>query len=264
MAIITYPEVPLLQKGLIDDGAGYYPNKIAFDVQGFGTGVNNSRVDACNIGAAGDCANYVFPAAGGIQMRVVSTSANDDGSPAGTGVRTVIIHYLDANYAVKQETITLNGTTAVNTSATDILRVNDLHSSTVGSIGWADGSITLENTAGTVVYARIDATYNRSRNAVFTIPAGKQGYIDHWNYFSGTTSGTHYTRFALRATCHENVEYSGVFILQDGAGTLNGGNNTYYDIPLHLPEKTDVKVSVISDAAAANAQVNSHFSGWYE
>lgn len=256
--------LPLCDPLLIGNVNNYYPTRIPFDVQGFGTGVNNTRVDVCNIGTAEACAPYVFPPAGGIQMRVISTSTNDDGSPAGTGVRTVTIHYLDTNYTVQQETLTLNGTTAVTTVATNILRVNDFHSETAGSLSHADGNITLENTAGTVVYARIAPTYNRSRNAVFTIPAGKTGYITHWNFFSGTATGTHYTRFALRSDSHEATRTPGVFQLHDGAGTLNGGTNTYYDIPIVVPEKTDIKVSVISDAANAAAQANSHFSGWYE
>lgn len=262
MAINTYPTVPLLQRDLIDDGDGYYPSKIAFEVEGAGTGVNNTDVDVANIGAAGAAANYVFPAAGGIQMSVISTSAND--AAAGTGIRTVTIHYLDASYNAQQETVTLNGVGRVNTVATNILRVNDLHTITAGAGAFAAGNVTLENTAGTVIYARIPTGQNRSRNAVFTIPAGKNGYLTHWNASSGTAAGSHYTVFRLLATTHENTLYPGIFIIQDAVGTLNSGNNIDYDIPIHLPAMTDIKVQVISDAGAANAIVNSHFSGWYE
>jgi len=263
MSIRAYPEVPLLQKDLIDDGQGYYPTKIGFDVVGFGNTVGNTRVDVCNIGAAEAAAVYVFPPAGGIQMRIISTSANDDGNPVGTGVRTLRIHYLDANYAVQSEDLTTNGTTAVTTIATNILRVQEVHTLTAGSLGAAGGDITLENTAGTVVYARMATGYNRSRNGVFTIPAGKTGYLTHWNAFSGTSIGTHYTRFTLRATTHDNTLLS-VFVAQDAKGNLNGGDETYYDIPIRLPAQTDIKVSVVSDAAGANALCNTHISGWYE
>lgn len=261
MSIKVYPELPLLQKDLIDDGIGYYPNKINFDVVGFGNTVNNVRLDVCNIGAGEAAAVYVFPPAGGIRMSVVSSSAND--TAAGTGVRTVRLHLLDANYNILTEDITLNGTTPVNTVATNILRINEMHTLTTGTLLAPAGDITLTSVGGATIYARMATSFNRSRNGVFTIPAGKRGYLTHWNAFSGTATGTHYTRFTLRATTHDNTLLP-VFIAQDAKGTLNGGDDTYYDIPITLPEKTDIKVSVVSDSASANSLVNSHFSGWYE
>lgn len=261
MAIWTYPTVPLLQKDLIDEGSGYYPNKFAFDVLGGSPAVNNTRVDVTNIGGA-TSASYVFPPAGGIQMRVVSTSVND--AAAGTGIRTVKIHYLDANYAVQVETVTLNGTTPVNTVATTILRVQEVHAVTVGSGAQAAGDISLQNTAGTVTYALIGTGFNRSRNAIYTIPAGKTGYLTHFDASSGTATGTHYTQFTIRLSTHDGILLPGVFLAHDGIGTLNNGQTIYYDIPITCPEKTDIKVSVISDSGSASAVCMSHFSGWYE
>lgn len=260
MTIKVYPELPLLQKDLIDEGLGYYPEKRSFDVLGHAYNIINNRVDVTNIGGTSP-AVYVFPASP-IQMRIVSSSAND--TSGGTGIRSVTLHYLDTNYAVQQEDITLNGTTPVNTVATNILRVQEVHAKTVGSIGQSAGDIILTDTTGTTVYARIETGFNRNRNATFTIPAGKTGYLTHWNISSGTSSGTHYTRFTLRMTTHDGVVLPGVFIGHDGSAALNASENIYYDIPITLPERTDIKVSVISDAANANAEVNSHFSGWYE
>lgn len=262
--IAAFPEIPVLQRDLIDNGTGYYPNKIQFDVLGYGISVDNTRLDVVNIGASEAAAIYVFPPAGGIQMSIVSTSVNDDGNPGGTGIRTVRIHYLDANYAIQTEDITLNGTTRVNTVSTNILRINEIHAQTIGSNGSAVGSISLDNTAGTVTYARIGIGFNRSRNGIFTVPAGKTGYLSHWDASSGTASGNHYTRFTLRMTTHDNVLIPGVFIAHDSIGTVNGMSSIYYDIPIVLPAMTDIKVSVISDSGTANAIVDSHFSGWYE
>lgn len=259
--ITVSPEVPLLQKDLIDDGRGYYPTKFSFDVSGHATTVNNTRVDVTNIGAASAAATYVFPASP-IQMAVVSTSAND--AAAGTGIRTVEIHYLDTNYAKQTEIVTLNGVTPVNTVATNILRVNDFYATTVGSGGLAAGNITLTSVGGAVIYARIETGFNRQMNAVFTIPAGKTGYLTHWNVSEGTSAGAHYTRFFLTLTAQDGVYNSGVFTCHDQSGVQNASENIYYDIPIYLPAKTDIKVSCISDAANANAEVTSHFSGWYE
>lgn len=264
MKVTSYPEIPYLQKDLIDDGSyGPYPNKIAFEVDGFVENVDNVRIDVTNIGGTTP-GQYVFPPAGGIQMQVQSSDANDDGNPVGTGARTVHIHYLDDSYNVQFETVTLNGITAVTTVATNILRVNDFHVTTVGSNGQPVGNITLTNVGATIVYSRIDAGYNRARNGIFTIPAGKTGFISHWAAYSGSSGGNHYTRVTLRATTHENTLWPGVFIACDTIGCEDGGDNVNIDIPIHLPATTDVKASAIADAAVANVFVNIHFSGWYE
>ena len=52
------------------------------------------------------------------QRSVKSSSAND--TSAGSGAKAVRIVYLDSNYVKKSEIITMNGTTAVPTVATDI------------------------------------------------------------------------------------------------------------------------------------------------
>lgn len=260
MSIIQMPSVPLLQESLIDNGVGYYPDKYAFAVIGYSPAVNNARVDVTNIGNATSVA-YVFPASA-IQMAVVSSSAND--AAAGTGIRTIRIHYLDTNYAVQYEDVTLNGTTPVNTVATNILRVNGIHALTVGSTGLAVGNVSLTSVGGATTYALIYASATTSRNCVFTIPANKTGYLTHFNVTEGTAAGTHYTRFTLAATCHDNVLLSGVFIAQDELAALNGAASIAYDIPITLPAKTDIKVSAVSDSGAANAMCTAHFSGWYE
>ena len=107
-----------------------------FRILGYNGAIGTSLEDVWEAGGS-----YVFPAAGGIQMEVISGSADDDGDPAGTGIQTVDIHYLDADHAEQSETVTLNGLTAVATTATDILRVNEFHASAVGSGGVAAGNI---------------------------------------------------------------------------------------------------------------------------
>ena len=63
------------------------------------------------------------PADAGEQMTIVSEDADDDGDPVGTGARTVRIHYCDDAGDAQLEDVTLNGTTPVDTVATDIRAV---------------------------------------------------------------------------------------------------------------------------------------------
>lgn len=249
--------IPLLQQDLIGNANNYYPNKTFGFALGRNDNVNNTRVDLWN----GPTGTYVFPAAAQ-QMHVVSSAAND--AAAGTGVRTVVIDYLDANYNQQQETITLNGVTPVNTVATNILRINGFHATSVGSGGSAAGNISLTNLGGTVTYGYIQTGYNSARQAVFTIPAGKNGYLSHWQGSSGTTSGTHFTKISIIATAHEGVLLPGVFVVQDEQGTLNNGGLATMPTPLRFPATCDIKMSAVSDAANAAAQVMGAMFGWLE
>lgn len=118
---------------LYDIAEGNVTNHSSFSLFGYNGDVDVGTEDLISAGAS-----YTFPAAE-MQMEVVSSSANDDGSPAGFGARTVIIDYLDDAYAEKSETVTLNGTTAVATTATDIFRVNRFRVKTAANPADEDG-----------------------------------------------------------------------------------------------------------------------------
>lgn len=244
-------------EALIDNLNNSQPTRSLGWTFGRNTLVQNVRCDLWE----GPTCTYVFPASP-IQMQVVSTSAND--AAAGTGVRTVYIHYLDTNYNEQTEIVTLNGLTPVNTVATNILRINSFHAGSVGSGAAAAGTITLKNTAATVTYAQISAGYNTCRQAIYTVPAGKYGYISHWQAASGTTTGVHYTQVSVVATSHAGVLLPGVFLVVDETGVMNGPSEINLPIPIRIAPMSDVKMTAISDAANANAVVNGAIMGWLE
>lgn len=256
--IWTYPEVPLLQQDLISSAKLYYPNKDWDFSIGRNNSVNNVRIDLWE----GPTGTYVFPTTG-IQMQVVSSSAND--TLAGTGAQKVHIHYLDSNYNYNVETINMNGLAVVNTVATNIFRINGFHVVQVGTVnGSSAGNISIQSVGGAVTYGYISAGYNTARQAIYTIPAGKTGYISHWQCGSGTSSGQHFTQVEIRATCHKGIRWPGVFLAVDVASTLNSNNEISFGTPIPIPEKTDVKMSAISDSAAANAVTIGAIMGWVE
>lgn len=218
--------------------------------------VNDTLVTLWN----GPTNTYVFPTVGQ-QMRIVSTSASD--TAAGTGARTMHIHYLDSNYLPKEETITMNGTTPVNTVATDIFRINAMHVVSKGSSLTAVGAISLTNLAGTVTYAYQEANTNSSRQAVFTVPAGVTGYITHWQASSGST-GNHFCQIRLAATSMDGTSYPDVMLVQDEQGTQNGGIAITFPTPLPIPAKTDVELFAISDNPNANVIAMGSIMGFFE
>lgn len=247
---------PLLQQDLIGNVAIGPTNRSRGFVFGKAPVVNNVVVDLWT----GPTTTYVFPTVGQ-QMRVVSDSAND--SSTGTGVQKIHIHYLDSSYTIRNEVITLNGLTPVNTVATNIYRINAMHAEQVGTVGVSAGNISLTNTAGTITYGHIVAGFNSARQSIYTVPVGVTGYINHWQASSGS-AGNHFCQTTLRATCHDGVLFPGVFLIQDEVGTQNGGLEITFPTPVPIPAGTDVKISAISDSNAANVIALGAIMGWFE
>lgn len=236
---------PSLQIDAIGNHKHGDPNYTRGFVFGRRVNIDNTEVDLWE----GPTDSYVFPTSA-MSMRIVSSGAND--SSSGTGIQQVLVHYLDNDYLPQITTVTLNGTTPVTLTPTNILRINNMHASAVGSGGVAAGNISLTNTAGTVTYGYITAGFNTARQAIYTVPAGVVGYISHWQCSSGSTSGNHFTPITLRATTHAGILFPGVFLIQDEHGTQDQGTAISFPIPIRIPAKTDVKISAISDTGTAN------------
>lgn len=112
------------------------------------------------------------------QRSIVSSSASD--TAAGTGARTVEITYLTAAGAGPfTETLTLNGTTPVNTVATNICYVESIAVKTVGSNESNVGTLSLKATTGGggATIMSMTAGDNRTLHTLRYVPAGSDIYI---------------------------------------------------------------------------------------
>jgi hypothetical protein len=164
------------------------------------------------------------PAAAGVQMSVVSTSAND--SSAGTNIRTIEIHYLDANLAPLIEVVTMNGITPVLTVATNIRFIQCLHLLTAGGTYAAAGTITASN--GGIVYSQISIGETRCSSSFRMVPAGKVLYINAMigSSISGTAAARTIIKFVSNQVENNTFTNPVVLIplnsigLQDNAATL--------------------------------------------
>lgn len=246
--------VPFFQQDLIGSARNYYPDRSRGFVFGKRLALDNVRADLWG----GPTARYVFPTAP-VQMSIVSTSANDTAN--GTGLRAVRIHYLDHNYQPQITDVTLNGLTPVLTTPTDILRVNGMHAMAVGSNIVSVGAISLTNNGTT--YGYIYAGDNVARQAIFTVPDGVFGYINHWQASSGST-GNHFCQTILAATTHDGIIIPGVSLLQDEQGTQNNGVVIQFPIPIPIPPKTDVRLAATADAQNAGVTALGAIMGWFE
>lgn len=240
---------------------GKYPRKTPFIKFGANTALNNVRQDVWNVGG-----NYVFPTTGQ-GMEVISTSVND--TSIGTGVRTVLIYYLDSNYVQHKIQVNLNGTKPVLTSVADIFRVNYMYAEEVGSTGFAVGDVDIRHISGTPVYSRISAGYNTSSQAIYTVPAERDVYLTNWR-ISGALGTGKFIRAFLVANQSlsdfppivEKPDNIGTFIQQDAASIGGTALDVPYTIPLRFSETVDIKVSAVGSTVAANSDIFSSFRGF--
>lgn len=131
---------------------------------------------------------------GATMLEMVSTSAND--SAAGTGARTVLHNPLDTSYIQAPVTLTLNGLTPVAFPAA-VFRYNSGLITSAGSGKTNAGDIIIRDAGGGTTRAIIPAGYGITRQAVFTVPAGKTACINSQFFCINRTGGvSRYATFA--------------------------------------------------------------------
>jgi hypothetical protein len=186
-------------------------------------------------------------------LSVVSTDADDDGDPAGTGARTALIEGLDDNYLEITDTITLNGTTPVNTNI-QFFRVNRVEVITSGTSQSNEGIIDVKN--GADILARINFTAGqgegRAQTGVYTVPAGHEFLL--CRVFGSTVGGNN----AHLHTGIRELDKSWIterhFTLKDSPFSANW---TYGKL---VPEKADIVL--ISHATGGGAEVDAGLCGY--
>lgn len=198
----------------------------------------------------------------GTTLQISSNSSAD--SALGSGARSLNLYYLDSNYAEGSEVIIPNGTTPVNTAGTNIFRVQNMRVASTGAGYATGGNISLKNGGNTVGYIR--AGFNRMRQLVWTVPAGKVLYVTSWSVSAGDQTAAKGMICTTKAT-YDNK--SGVAL---AAGLhfmpyteLVLSNNTFcreFEIPTRLPEKVDLKVSCYTTSGGGIC--STRLMGWYE
>jgi len=115
----------------------------------------------------------VQPASPGVQMELVSDSAED--SLAGDGAQKVKLSYFTKEpWEMFIEVVEMDGTTPVNTVATDIYRLNKVE---VVKGSPAVGTITLKSTDASILYAQIDQYETFFERAIFYVETGDQAVV---------------------------------------------------------------------------------------
>lgn len=117
-----------------------------------------------------------FLSTSGEHIHLVSDSVEDDpdkgGAVVGTGAHSVKVFYLDADGASQSETIAMNGTDAVISTATDIMFIIKAVVIDSGTGKTNAGTILVKNAAENATLATIAASESRSFNGFYRVPVG--------------------------------------------------------------------------------------------
>ncbi len=177
-------------------------------------------------------------------------------SSSASDTQDVIVETLDANYNIQQLTVTLAGQTKTRIGTTEtVLRVycayNDSATDFVGDIYiYEDDTLTagVPDTA-TKVRAKITIGHNQTLMSIYTIPAGKTGYlVEKW----GGTNKDKETEFHVMARLFGKAfRVKQVDVLYQA--------QFFHDhvIPVPFLAKTDLEIA--AKVSAATAEVTAGF-----
>ncbi len=242
----------------LEVGKGSIPGTAIMSAMGEweGGSVDADGEDCCRWNDVSGPARLPTPASGGEQMTVTSTHAGDD--DGGTGANTIRIEYLDDTGAEQIETITMNGTADVDTTATNIRFINDMYTLTTGSSGVAEGNITIIKKGGTIgadLYNLIAVGGNKSLVPHRMVPLGKTLYLKSWHT---EISSNDRCAMKIRSTDMFGVLIEGVFCFKDVAylSKVASGPLALHSTP--VPALSIVKISHWDDQAGSEGSC-----GWW-
>lgn len=192
-----------------------------------------------------------------------STTAIIDSLSSSNAADTMDIEVqgLDSNYALVEQTITLSGQTRVALT-TNLIRVFRMKN--VGSTDVVGNVYCYENTALTAgtptdttkIRAEIVDGNNQTEMAVYTIPAGKTGYLRQW--FASSSGAKKTTNYLIKLKARP---FGQVFQLQHTSSIADAAPylHTYIE-PQGFAEKTDIEMTAaLTYASVTEAAVSAGF-----
>lgn len=179
------------------------------------------------------------------------SSGDVDDTAAGAGAQQVLVEGLDGGYNEIFEYVELNGQTAVATGQ-KYLRVHRMSVTR----GVQNQGIVYIGTGGpasgvpTTTYGAIPATFGKTTQALYTIPAVYTGYLWHMDTKTAVSQKT-LSRLMVR-------ELGQAFHAEDVQTSLQSPAESDWRFPLRIPGKSDVELQVF--ATGAGGQMSGVFT----
>lgn len=186
---------------------------------------------------------------------IVSTSASDDGSPAGIGARTVTVYGLTSwSTAETSETVTLNGVGAVNTANSYVV-IHRMVVATSGASGPNVGTITATAATDATITAVILPTGGTTEMAIYGIPSIQTAYLSKFHASVNDAAAAGRVDFYAKVNTNP-ASFPTVFTIVRTFCLANNGTNAYddsFDPPIKIVGPAIIKLSGIGSAVDIDA-----------
>lgn len=235
-------------------------------VNKFGTAPDGIQTTVTDIWSRADSAAtqqiWLAPTAARIHA-LVSTSTNDDGNPVGTGARTIQVTGLTAwNAAETSETVTLDGTTPVNTANSYVI-IHRMKVLTCGASGPNVGVITATAATDNTITALIAAGDGQTEMAIYGVPSTQDFYMTRWSCGIGKGAAAAVSAsFELRVNENPDVQTVAFLRKNDFSVQSNGSTNVekHFANPIKYAGPCIIKVQAYGSAADIDGK--SGFDGY--
>lgn len=183
---------------------------------------------------------------------IVSSSASDDGDPAGVGARTVRVWGLtDWDTAEVSEDITLNGTTNVNTANSYVI-IHRMRVLTSGATSVNVGTISATAATDTTVTAIIRPSEGTTHMAIYGFPSTQTVYLVRWYGSINKAQGATATiNFKLMFNPEPNAQLKHFSVRSERGVQSTGTSDIDWNLPcpLELVGPGIIKIQAIASAA---------------
>jgi len=235
-------------------------------VNKFGAATSGIQTTATDIWSRADATPtqqiWLAPTAARIHA-IVSTSADDDGDPAGTGARTIRIYGLKTwDLAETSEDIILNGITPVNTVNSYVI-IHRMKVLTCGASGPNVGTISATAATDTTVTAVIMPGDGQTEMAIYGVPSIQSFYLTRWGAGIAKASGVQAdANFEIRVNESPNVNTTCFLRKNDLSVQSTGSNNIekHFYNPIKYAGPCIIKVQ--ATASASDVDGKSAFDGY--
>ena len=205
--------------------------------------------------------NFKIPNQAGIDIDIVSSSIDD--TSAGSGVRSIEVHYLDINLDEQAIIIPLTGTTPIVSAITGVRFINCMHIETVGTPGQgAVGNIKAYIGAQNYSYIKIGDV--RCSSSARMVPKGKRTMVAGivGSAISGTSAARSLVQIvATELDAHQYIDQE-LFMPFGSIGLQDSSEG--FNLPVPLPFKEGTIVALLLKTTDKAALITGDWFGWIE